>query len=148
MTVPLWVSIIVAIIAGMFAGVISPLITHCLSRRNWRKQRKFELKYEAFNGACAALAAWLSDALDASLQIQKPTYEGLTHHIEIRPETSQALEQHRGLIAAFFSAEVLEKYEQAIRAPVSVKNVPNVEFEERRSAFIKAASQELQLSKV
>lgn len=148
MTVPVWVSIIIAIIAGMFAGIISPLITSRLSRYNWRKQRNFELKYEAFRGACGALAAWYTDALDASLQSQKTTCAGVTRHVEMRPETSQALEQHRGLIAAFFSAEVFEKYQQAARSHVSIENIPNVEFEESKLAFIKAASQELQLDKV
>src|SRR5262249_24645519 len=112
------------------------------------KQRNFELKYEVFRGACAALAAWLTDALDASLQSQKPTYQGVTRHVEMRPETSQTLEQHRALISAFFSTDVLKKYEQATRAPLSIENIPNIEFEGKREAFIKAASQELQLNKV
>lgn len=148
MSVPLWVSITVAVIAGIFAAVIAPLITVSLNRRTWRKQRNSELKYEVFKGACAALAALTSDALDASLQRQKPAYEGVARQVEIRAETSQTLEQHRGLLAAFFSPDVVEKYGQALRISLSVKNVPNIGFDEKRLAFIKAASQELHLSKV
>jgi hypothetical protein len=48
----------------------------------------------------------------------------------------------------FFSTEVVEKYKQVMRAPLSIENVPNIEFEEKRDAFMKAAAQELQLNKV
>lgn len=143
MTVPLWVSIIVAMIAGVFAALISPLVTARLARRNWQAQRKLDLKYEIFRGAIGALGAWLTDALDTRLQSSKTPYKGLTRDVEMRPETSQALEQHRGLVEAFFSKEVSQKFGEASRAAISIETVPNAKFEEKRLAFIEAASHEL-----
>lgn len=145
MTVPLWVSIIVAIIAGTFAAIISPLVTASLAKRNWREQKRLDLKYEIFRGAVGALAAWLTDALDTRLQSFKIAYKGLTHELEMRPETSQALEQHRGLVEAFFSKEVSQKFDEATRAPISIETAPNTKFEQKRLAFVEAASRELGL---
>jgi hypothetical protein len=146
MTVPLWVSIVVAVIAGLFAAIVAPLVTAWLSRRNWRAQKLLELKYEIFKGATAALAAWMTDALDVGLQSSKVEWKGMSRQVEMRPATSQALEQYRGLVAALFSADVSAKYDQACRAKVSLDNVPNVEFEDRRVAFVEAAAAELGLS--
>ena len=145
MTVPLWVSIVVGLIAGLFAAIVAPLVTAWLARRNWRSQKLFELKYDIFRGATAALAAWLTDALDIGLQSRKAEWKGMSRQVEMRPETSQMLEQYRGLVAAFFSAEVSQKYDQACRAKVSLDNVPNMDFEEKRVAFVHAASAELGL---
>jgi len=145
MTIPLWVSIVIAIIAGLFAAIVAPLVTAGLARRSWRSQKLMELKYDIFKGATAALAAWLTDALDIGLQSGKTEWKGMSRQVEMRPETSEALEQYRGLVAAFFSADVSQKYDQACRAKVSLGNVPNMEFEEKRVAFVNAASTELGL---
>jgi len=146
MTNPLWLSIVVALIAGLFAAIVAPLVTASLSRRNWRSQKLFELKFDIFRGATVALASWLTDALDVGLQSTKAEWKGMSRHVEMRPETSQALEQYRGLVAAFFSVEASQKYEQATRAKVSLDNIPNSDFEEKRLAFIEAASAELGLT--
>ncbi len=143
MTVPLWVSIIVAIIAGTFAAVISPSVTASLAKRNWREQKRLDLKYEIFRGAVGALAAWLTDALDTRLQSSKTPYKGRTRDVEMRPETSQALEQYRGLIEAFFSKEVSQKFDEASQALISIEAAPNTGFEQKRLAFVEAASREL-----
>jgi hypothetical protein len=146
MTVPFWVSIIVAVIAGVFAGVVSPLVTAKLAKRNWRAQKTFDLKYDIFRGAVKALALWTTDALDTQLQSSKVAYKGRTREVEMRAETSQALEQYRGLVEAFFSKEVALKFGEATRAPISIDTVPNTKFEEKRLAFVEAASRELGLS--
>jgi hypothetical protein len=145
MSVPLWVSIIVAVIAGAFAALIAPLVTAGLAKRNWKAQRRLELKYEIFRGAVGALGAWLTDALDTTLQGSKEAYKGLTREVEMRPETSQSIEQYRGLVQAFFPKEVCQKFGEATRAPISIETAPNLEFEENRLAFIEAASRELGL---
>lgn len=132
-------------IAGLFAAIVAPLVTAGLARRNWQSQKLLDLKYEIFRGATAALAAWLTDALDVRLQSGKAEWKGMSRHVEMRPETSQALEHYRGLVAAFFSDDVSQKYDQACRAKVSLDNVPNVEFEEKRVAFVDAAAIELGL---
>jgi len=143
MTIPLWVSVGLALIAGLFAAIVAPLVTAGLAKRNWRAQKLSELKYDTFRGATAALAAWLTDALDVGLQTGKAEWKGMARQVEMRPETSQALEQYRGLVAAFFSADVSHKYDEVCRAKISLDNVPNMEFEEKRIAFIGAASAEL-----
>ena len=146
MTISLLGSILVATIAGLFAAIVAPLVTAEMSRRNWRTQKRLELKHEVFRGATAALAAWLTDALDAGLQNSKPEHKGIARQVEMRPATSQALEQHRGLVAAFFSPDVSQKYDRACREQVSIDNVPNTEFEERRIAFVEAGALELGLT--
>lgn len=148
MAISLWVSVMVAVIAGLFAAIVAPLVTAWLARRNWRAQKLLELKYEVFRGATAALAAWLTDALDVGLQSGKAEWKGMSRHVEMRPATSQALEQYRGLVAALFSVDVSQKYDQACRAKVSLDNVPNVEFEDKRMAFVDAAVRELGLKEV
>jgi hypothetical protein len=142
---PLWVSIVVAMIAGLSAAVLAPLVTASLAKRNWRAQKLLELKHDVFTGATAALAAALTDALDVKLQKEKPEWKGMSRPVEYRSETFQALEQHRGLVAAFFSADVSEKYNRASRATVSFDTIPNTDFEEKRAAFVVAASAELGL---
>lgn len=147
MTIPLWVSIIIALIAGLSAGVFAPIVTAQLSQRNWRSQKLLELKYDTFKGATAALASLLRDAMDVRLQSTKAEWKGMSRQIEIRPETSEALEQYRNLIGAFFSKNVAQQYDNAIGTKISLENIPNIEFEDRRFAFIEAASHELELKR-
>lgn len=138
-------SIMAAIISGFFAAIVAPVVTARLSRRNWRAQKLLELKYEIFKGATAALAARMTDALDADLQSSKAKYKGMSRLVEMRPATSQALEQYRGLVAALFSADTSARYDQACRAEASLDNLSNVEFEDARVAFVEAAAAELGL---
>ncbi|MEH6578071.1 MAG: hypothetical protein V7731_13430 [Amphritea sp.] len=147
MTIPLWVSVIVAVIAGIFGGIVGPLINDFLLGVRWKKQKSFELKYEAFQGAVNALAAWEADALDFALQRDKAEYKGSSRATEIRPSTSQALEHYKGLVAGLFSNDVASTYDQVLHSPIAIDNVPNTDFEERRSAFIVAAAAELGLLK-
>ena len=143
---PIWVSILIAVIAGISAGVIAPFVTALLTKRNWRRQKRLELKHEVFLGATAALSAQLVDAHDIVLQENKPsTKSGRTPLVAMRLETSQALEQHRGLVAAFFTDDVYVKFDEAGRAEVTIESVPNTDFEEKRKAFIQAAAAELQI---
>ena len=46
---------------------------------------------------------------------------------------------------ALFSANVVSKYRDTLRGHISIDNVPNEEFEERRAAFVSAAVSELGL---
>jgi hypothetical protein len=147
MNIPLWVSILVAFMAGLFGGIIAPLVTARLAARNWRSQKRLELKHEIFRGATAALAALITDALDTRLQNSKVAYGGMVRQVEMRPETSQALEQHRSVVTAFFSKDVSQKYDQANAAKVSLDNIPSTEFEGKRVAFVEAAAAELGLLK-
>jgi hypothetical protein len=142
---PIWISIVVAIIAGLSAAVLAPLVTAALARRDWRAQKLLELKHDVFAGSTAALAAALTDALDVKLQKEKPEWKGMSRPVEYRSETFQALEQYRGLVAAFFSAAVADKYDRASRAMVSFDTIPNTDFEAKRAAFVVAASAELGL---
>ena len=154
MTVPFYVSVIVALIAGVFAAIITPLVTAHLQRRNWQKQKNLELKYDVFRGAIGALALWLTDALDANFQGSKGTYksaarnDGLRRGVEMRPETSHALEQHRCLVEAFFSKDVAHKFDEASRAFISIESVPNSDFEKKRTAFVEAAAEEMGIERI
>jgi hypothetical protein len=109
------VSILIALLSGFVAAYLTPLFNANFARRNWRHQKAFDLKYEVFQGAVTALAAWLTDALDVNLQNSKGQYKGASRLVEMRPETSQALEKYRGMVEAFFSHEVAQKFDEATR---------------------------------
>ena len=147
MTIPLWVSVLVAVIAGIFGGVVSPLFSDALHKKRWQQQRSFELKYEAFQGAIDALAAWAADAMDFELQAKKVEHNGTVRVTEIRPQTFQSLEHYENLIEALFTESVKTKYCETLKCKIAIDNVPNTEFEEKRIAFIKAGSDELGLRK-
>lgn len=141
--IPLWISLLIAIIAGVFAAVVAPIVTDLLNRRRWQKQKTRELKYDVFRSAVGALASWETDALDMRLQSDKATMNGSQRVVELRPTTSQALSHYHGLIAAFFSPDVAAKYDLVLKSHISLDNIPNTDFEEKRSAFIREASREL-----
>jgi hypothetical protein len=146
MTIPLWVSILVAIVSGIFGGIIGPFVADVLSKRRWRAQKKFELKYAAFESALNAISAWAADALDTKLQSEKVIYQGSVPVTNMRPETSQALEHSKGLIETWFTETVNSKYSEVLHSKISIESNPDTEFEEVRIAFILAAASELQLN--
>ena len=125
--------------------IVGVVIAAWLANRNGRAQKRLERKHEVFTGATAVLAALLTDALDAKLQSEKPTWRGMSRRVELRPETVQALGHSRGMVDAFFSDEVFHKFDLATRAEVSLANIPNNDFDEKRDAFVAAASAELGL---
>jgi hypothetical protein len=144
-TVPLWVSILVAVLAGIFGGIVGPTVTDRLSRARWKSQKAFELKYEAFQSATKAIAAWEADALDFALQKHKPTYNDSTPVVAKRETTIQALSHAESLIDALFSAAVGKTFDAMLKSHVSIDNVPNTEFENCRKAFVVAAALEMGL---
>lgn len=96
-----------------------------------------------FEDALTALGSLETDALDAGLQSSKKEYKGLTRIVEFRPETIVLKERARGMVRAFFSQETFNKVDEAMRAPISIENTPNVEFEEYRTLAIAAMATEL-----
>ena len=152
MTISLLVSIVVALIAGISAAVLAPLVTAAVTKTHWKRQidfqtreKSFQLKYEVFQGAIDTLAAWAADALDPSLQNSKTTYKDLEQSVAMRPETARATERSRGLVSALFSVEVNGRFDAALRAKLSIENVPNTDFEEKRRDFVVSAAKELGL---
>ena len=139
----IWVPILIALPSGFVAAYFSPFFSAKFARRNWQQQKMFELKYEVFQGAVNALAAWMTDALDVKLQNSKEKYKGASRLVEMRPETSQALSKYQGMLQAFFSPDVAKNFDEAIRAEISIETVPNPEFEKKRLHFVVNASREL-----
>lgn len=147
MTISLWVSFVGAVIAGLFGGIVGPIVNDQLLHKRWRRQKSFELKYEAFRGAVDALAAWEADALDFELQSKKAEYKGTVRIVEIRPVTAQALEHYKSLMQAMFSSGVASAYETTLRSHIAIESVPDTDFEQKRAAFVMAAASELGLVK-
>jgi hypothetical protein len=141
----LWLSLATALLAGIFGGIVGPFVGDRLQRSRWKAQKRFDLKYEAFTGALNALAAWEADALDANLQSNKIPYKGAVRQTELRPSTAQALQHYNGMIQAHFSSAVATAYDTALKGTISIENVPYLDFETKRTAFINAASSELGL---
>ena len=145
MTVPLWVSILVAVVAGVFGGIIGPLVTDRLSRTRWKNQKRLELKYDAFQCAVKAIAAWEADALDIALQRDKPSHNDTTAVVAKRATTIQALSHAEALIDAHFSTHISANFIALLKGHISIKNVPNTEFECSRKNFVTAAASEMGL---
>ncbi|MEJ8569697.1 hypothetical protein [Elongatibacter sediminis] len=145
MTISLWVSILIAIVAGVFGGVLAPIVSHVLSLNRWKKEKSLDLKFNAFEGALNALAKWEADAMNPELQAQNKDFDGSRPITNLNPSTSEALEHHKGLIEALFSETVANKYKEVLHAHISIKNIPNIEFEQLRSAFVQIGAKELKL---
>ena len=47
------------------------------------------------------------------------------------------------MVRAFFPKETFEKVDKAMRTEVSIKNVPNIDFEENRTSAISALAEDL-----
>lgn len=133
-----------AIIAGLLSGIISPLVLSWLQHRYiWKSQKRLEMKYTIFQDAVRALSLWATDALDPVLQANKTTHKGVTRVTEYRPETMELLERSRGMVKAFYSTDAYAAYDLVLRAKLSVDDVPNEEFEQRRTVAILAMAREL-----
>jgi len=133
-----------AIIAGLISGILSPLILSWLQHNIiWRKQKRHEIKYSVFSDAIRAMSQYETDVLDFELQANKKSYKDACKKIELRPETSSLIEKSRGMVMAFFSKDTFEKYDKVFKEEISIDNVPNIEFEKRRTQSILAMAQEL-----
>ena len=142
MTTPWWVSLIIALCSGLLSGCISPFIVGLLNGR----QRKFDLKYNAFSESLNAVSKWEADIYDIRLQNEKESHEGVSPLINnIRPETRQALENAKGLIKSWFSEESNIALDDVLRSNISLKNVPNFEHEELKNKFILSTTKELKI---
>jgi hypothetical protein len=135
---------IVGIISGLLSGIISPLILSLLQHKViWRTQRKHEIKYSIFNDAIRALSLYASDAFDPKLQCDKTTYKGTQRLIELRPETSELMEKSRSMVKAFFSQQAVIAFDAALKAEISIDNIPCIDFEEKRINAILRLSEDL-----
>jgi len=82
-------------------------------------------------------------ATDINFQKGKPKYKGIRRIVEFRPETIKLIERSRGMVRAFFSDVVFNKFDQALRTDVSLDNIPNINFEKNRTAAIVEMAKEL-----
>lgn len=141
MTTPWWVSLIIAICSGLLSGCISPFIVGWLSKR----QKRFDLKYNAFNEALNAISKWEADIYDIKLQNKKESHDGISPLINIRPETRQALENAKNLIKSWFSEESNIALDAVLRSSISLKKVPNLDHEDLKNKFILSTTKELKI---
>ena len=133
-----------AIVAGIISGILSPLVLSWLQHKViWRTQKQLEMKHAIFLDAVRALSLWSRDAMDPALQSNKASHQGITRLTEMRPETVELLEKSKGMVQAFFSAEVHAAYDLALRAHIALNNIPNEDFEQKRTAAIIAMAKEL-----
>jgi len=133
-----------AIIAGILSGVLSPLVLSWLQHRViWKRQKQLEIKFTIFQDAVRALSLWATDALDPGLQSKKAAYNGVTRVTEARSETWELIEKSRGLVQAFFSSETFSAYDEVLRANISLQNIPNEDFEQKRTKAILLMATEL-----
>ena len=133
-----------AIVAGLISGIISPFIVSRLQHKViWQRQKNLELKHKIFEEAVRALSMWASDAMDPKLQSEKSSFKGTSRITEMRPETVELMEKSKGMVQAFYSSESYSAYEHALKGHISIDNVPNTEFEERRTNAIITMAKEL-----
>lgn len=132
------------IIAGIIGGVISPFIVSFLQHKCiWRSQKKIEFKYSVFQDAVLALSQFAVDATDPAVQSDKKTYKNFARVVEARPETFSLMERSRGMVKAFFSEEAFQAFDEALKVPISIENVPNLDFERARVEAIARLAKEL-----
>lgn len=137
-----------AILAGLISGILSPIILSWLQHRIiWKKQKTLEMKHSIFLDAVRALSCWACDAMDPGLQSSKVSFEGTSRKTELRPETVELMERSKGMVQAFFSKETYGAYETALHSHISIDNVPNEDFEGKRTVAIVAMASELGIAK-
>ena len=136
-------TILVALIAGFFAAFLTPFTTSWFQHRKWRKEKRLEYKYQIFCDAINSLAEWVSDATDLELQAQNITHEDMKRKVNMRPKTIKSLEYSRSLVKAFFSKKTSQLYDEVQKTEISLKNIPHIEFEDKREEVIKAMYLEL-----
>ena len=133
-----------SIVVAVVVGFLSPVVVLWLQQRYfWRRQRRLEMKHSVFQDAVRALSLWSRDALDLGLQADKPSHGGSQRRTELRPETGELLERSRHMVRAFFSREVHDTYEEALRSHVAIDNVPNEDFDQKVTKTILAMAREL-----
>jgi hypothetical protein len=135
---------IIALASGALSGIISPLVLSWLQHKCiWKSQKKLEVKYSIFEDAVRALSLLATDAFDLKLQSEKTSYKGRSRQIELRPETSELIENSRGMVKAFFTETSYKLFDAALKARISFEEVPCLDFENKRTAAIVQLSQEL-----
>ena len=134
----------IGLISGFLSGVISPLILSLLQHKViWKHQKKHEIRYSVFNDAVRALSLYATDALDPKIQSEKKAYNSIQRHIEFRPETSELMMKSRGMVKAFFAKQTYEAFDAALKANISIDDIPCTDFEEKRTIAILKLSEEL-----
>lgn len=137
-----------AIIGGLISGLISPMIVSFFQHKIiWKTQKKLEIKYSIFNDAIRALSLLSVDSLNPELQSINENSQDMQRQTKLHPETDQLMEKSRGMVQAFFSNETFSTFENALKTNISIKNVPNTEFEANRVKAILELSKELGISK-
>jgi hypothetical protein len=113
----------------------------------WVPRKRIELRSKIFDDAMNALAMYETDALDAALQANSQAYSGggLSPHVVLRLETRLLLERTRLQVNAFFPPSTAEAYDAALRADVSLKNIPNRDFAEKSDRAFKLMAKDLRL---
>lgn len=138
---------IYALIAGLISGILSPLALSWLQHQViWRRQKRLEMKWSVFQDAVRALSLWSRDALDPGLQASKASHQGAQRVTELRPETGELLEKSKGMVQAFFSKEAWKAYEAVLRSHIALDNIPNTDFEAKRTDAIIGMARELGLA--
>ena len=99
--------------------------------------------YSIFENAVCALSLYATDALDPKLQSEKTSYKGMRRQLEMRPETVELIEKSRSMVKAFFSEEAFILFDAALKAKISIEEIPCLDFEDSRTAAIVRLSQEL-----
>lgn len=133
-----------AIAAGLISGIISPFIVSWLQHRViWKRQKQLELKHRIFEEVVRAFGLWARDAMDPRLQSEKASFKETSRVTELRPETVEMLERSKGMVQAFFAPETFSAFEHALRAKISIENIPNEDFEQRRTTTIVTMAAEL-----
>jgi hypothetical protein len=133
-----------AIIAGLISGLISPTILSWFQHRLiWKKQKRLDIKFNIFTDAVTALSSLETDSTNPNLQKNKSTYKGMTRAVELRPATEELIEKSRGMVKAFYAEETYNKFDKALKSKISIENIPNIEFEEKRVSAIVGMAREL-----
>ncbi|MDD9303783.1 MAG: hypothetical protein HUK40_16155 [Desulfobacter sp.] len=138
-------AVAISTISGVFGGMIGPIVSNMLTSKWWKFTKNHELKYQSFQSALQAIGKMEADILDVALQNQKESYEGIAPIINFRSETRQCIENSKGLIHTWFSAEVYNAFEGILHTNLSFHNIPNEAHEKAKLDFIIKAAIEVKI---
>ncbi len=138
-----WQSIAIAVLAGCFGAFLAPLANAFWTLKNWRIKKRFELKYEVFRSASAAVAAWCAGALDVGLQKKQTSMDGLSRQVEMRPEAARStFSTLGGWLKPASPKRLRRNINLILRIKISIHKIPCTDFEPKRLALITAAAAE------
>jgi hypothetical protein len=128
------------LLAGIVGGTIVAVAQHYLV---WHEQQQFQIKKSVFDDAVGALTMYEADAMNMELQASNVGVGDVRPETKFREPTNISMAKALALVPAFFSPKTAHAYMIAYGAKLSLKNIPNSDYYERRDKAVRLLAAEL-----